>query len=325
LRRKSIPPGRLKTVIVYKDVSIVILTVVLLAIFSLVNSNFLSRANLFVMLKTMPELGIIAIGMTMLIISGEFDLSVGSTFALAPFIMAFLTERIGLPSGLGFAACIAAGVAIGLLNGIITTKIGIPSFITTLGTMMAFRGVVLLLSAGFPEAFQRDRPLARVFTGDIGGFPIQFIWFIGIALVVWIFLENYRFGNWTYVTGGNRSASIAMGIPVDRVKILNFMLVGGLAALAGAIQVFRMGSAYSNAGQGMELSAIGATVIGGTMLSGGAGTIVGTIMGTIIIYSVENILILSRAPAFWFRFFVGVIVIVAVTAHVLIRGKKSNG
>lgn len=325
MRSEIAQRDRLKKAIVYKDVSIVILTVVLLAIFSLINGNFLSRANLFVMLKTMPELGIIAVGMTMLIISGEFDLSVGSTFALAPFIMAFVTERLGLPVTLGFGLCIAAGVVIGMINGVITTKVGIPSFITTLGTMMAFRGVVLLLSAGFPEAFERDRPLARVFAGDIGGFPVQFLWFIGIAAVVWIVLENYRFGNWTYVTGGNRSASIAMGIPVDRVKILNFMLVGGLAAFAGAIQVFRMGSAYSNAGQGMELSAIGATVIGGTMLSGGAGTIVGTIMGTIIIFSVENILILSRAPAFWFRFFVGVIVIVAVSAHILIRGKKSNG
>lgn len=325
MRSEIAQRDRLKKAIVYKDVSIVILTVVLLAIFSLINGNFLSRANLFVMLKTMPELGIIAVGMTMLIISGEFDLSVGSTFALAPFIMAFVTERFGLPVTLGFGLCIAAGVVIGMINGVITTKVGIPSFITTLGTMMAFRGVVLLLSAGFPEAFERDRPLARVFAGDIGGFPVQFLWFIGIAAVVWIVLENYRFGNWTYVTGGNRSASIAMGIPVDRVKILNFMLVGGLAAFAGAIQVFRMGSAYSNAGQGMELSAIGATVIGGTMLSGGAGTIVGTIMGTIIIFSVENILILSRAPAFWFRFFVGVIVIVAVSAHILIRGKKSNG
>jgi simple sugar transport system permease protein len=322
-RRKA--PGRLKRLLVYKDVSIVILTALLLAIFSLVNRNFLSGANLSVMLKTMPELGIIAIGMTMLIISGEFDLSVGSTFALAPFVMAFLSERAGFPPLAGFVLCLATGVAIGSLNGLITTKVGIPSFITTLGTMMAVRGVVLLLSAGFPEAFERDRPLARVFTGDLGGFPVQFLWFVGIAAVAWIVLENYKFGNWTYVTGGNRSASIALGVPVDRVKIMNFMLVGGLAALAGAIQVFRMGSAYSNAGQGMELSAIGATVIGGTMLSGGAGTIVGTLMGTILIFSVENILILSRAPAFWFRFFVGVIVIVAVSAHILVRGRKSNG
>jgi len=318
--------GRFNALVRYKDVSIVILTAALVAIFSLSNSQFLSQENLFVMLKTMPELGLIAVGMTLLIIAGEFDLSVGSTFALAPFIMAYLTETTGVNPVLAFFVGIASGVAIGFLNGIITTKIGIPSFITTLGTMMAFRGVVLLASAGFPEAYNRQRPIAKFFTTDISGFPVQFFWFVGAAIVVWVILENHRFGNWTYVTGGNRSASVAMGIPVDRVKIINFMIVGGLAALAGAIQVFRMGSAYSNAGSGLELSAIAAVVIGGTMLSGGAGTVVGTVMGTIILFTVENILILSRAPAFWFRFFVGVIVIVAVTAHILFQGgKKRNG
>jgi len=188
--------------------------------------------------------------------------------------------------------------------------------------MMAWRGAVLLMSAGFPESFERDRPLVKVFVSNISGFPIQFIWFIGFAVVMWVILENHTFGNWTYVTGGNRNASIAMGVPVDRVKTINFMVLGGLSALAGAIQVFRMGSAYSNAGQGMEMSVIGATVIGGTLLTGGSGTIVGTVMGMIIIFSVENILILSRAPAFWFRTFIGVIIIVAVAAHLLIQGKK---
>lgn len=309
----------------YKDVSIVILTAALIAIFSLSNGQFLSQENLFVMLKTMPELGLIAIGMTLLIIAGEFDLSVGSTFALSPFIMAYLTDKAGVDPVLSFLVGIASGVAIGWLNGIITTKIGIPSFITTLGTMMAFRGVILLASAGFPEAYDRERMISKIFTSDFAGFPIQFLWFVAAAIVIWVILENHRFGNWTYVTGGNRGASVSMGIPVDRVKIINFMIVGGLAALAGAIQVFRMGSAYSNAGQGLELSAIAAVVIGGTMLSGGAGTVVGTVMGTIILFTVENILILSRAPAFWFRFFVGVIVIVAVTAHILIQGRKRNG
>ena len=239
--------------------------------------------------------------------------------------MAWLTEAAGVNPLLAFLIGIASGVAVGFVNGIITTKIGIPSFITTLGTMMAFRGVVLLASSGFPEAYDRSRPVARFFTSDVSGFPVQVFWFIAAAIVIWVLLENHRFGNWTYVTGGNRSASVAMGISVDRVKIINFMIVGGLAALAGAIQVFRMGSAYSNAGSGLELSAIAAVVIGGTMLSG-AGTVVGTVMGTIILFIVENILILSRAPAFWFRFFVGVIVIVAVTAHILFQGgRKRNG
>ncbi len=318
------PPRSLNRIVRYKDVSIVILTAGLLVIFALANGQFLSQENVFIILKTMPELGLIAIGMTMLIIAGEFDLSVGSTFALSPFIMAYLSERAGVNPVLAFLVGIASGVAIGFTNGIITTRIGIPSFITTLGTMMAFRGVVLLASAGFPEAYDLERPIVRVFAGDIAGFPVQFLWFIGAALLIWVLLESHRFGNWTYVTGGNRWAAVAMGIPVDRVKIINFMLVGGLSALAGAIQVFRMGSAYSNAGQGLELSAIAATVIGGTMLSGGAGTMVGTVMGTIILFTVEDFLILSRAPAFWFRFFVGVIVIVAVTAHILIQGRKRN-
>jgi simple sugar transport system permease protein len=258
----------------------------------------------------------------MLIISGEFDLSVGSTFSFAPFIMAALTERAGFNPSLALFMGILVGAGIGCINGVITTKVGIPSFITTLGTMMAWRGAVLLASAGFPQVYQRDLPIARVFAGRIGQFPVQFIWFIGLALLMWIILENTRFGNWTFVTGGNRNAAIAMGIPVHRVKIINFMVVGGLAALAGSIQVFRMGSAYSNAGIGMELQAIGATVIGGTMLTGGSGTIIGTIMGTIIIFAVENIIVLSGAPAFWFRTFVGVIVIVAVSAHILIQGRR---
>ena len=326
IAKPSRAPGQFNAFVRYKDVSIVLLTAALIAIFSLMNGQFLSQENLFVMLKTMPELGLIAIGMTMLIIAGEFDLSVGSTFALSPFIMAYLTETAGVNPVLAFLLGVASGVAIGFINGIITTKIGIPSFITTLGTMMAFRGVVLLASSGFPEAYDRQRPVARFFTSDVSGFPVQVFWFIAAAIVIWVLLENHRFGNRTYVTGGNRSASVAMGIPVDRVKIINFMIVGGLAALAGAIQVFRMGSAYSNAGNGLELSAIAAVVIGGTMLSGGAGTVVGTVMGTIILFTVENILILSRAPAFWFRFFVGVIVIVAVTAHIPFQGgRKRNG
>jgi simple sugar transport system permease protein len=314
--------GSLKKALRYKDISIVIITIALFSIFAIVNNKFLTWENLSIIIKVIPELGIVAIGMTMLIISGEFDLSVGSTFSFAPFVMAALTERAGFNPGFALFVGILVGIGIGFINGIITTKVGIPSFITTLGTMMAWRGGVLLASAGFPQAYQRDLPVARIFAARIGEFPVQFIWFIALAVIMWIILENTRFGNWVYVTGGNRNAAVALGIPVDRVKIINFMLVGGLAALAGSIQVFRMGSAYSNAGIGMELQAIGATVIGGTMLTGGSGTIIVTVMGTIIIFAVENIIVLSGAPAFWFRTFVGVIVIVAVSAHILIQGKK---
>jgi len=306
----------------YKDISIALLTIVLLIIFASINKIFVSKQNIAIILKTLPELGLMAIGMTMLIISGEFDLSVGSTFALAPYLMAILTEKGGINYLFAFFGCIIAGIIIGLINGVITTKIGIPSFIATLGTMMAWRGAMLLISGGFPQTFPRDVRLAKVFAGNISGFPVQFIWFIALAAILWVILEYCKFGNWTYVTGGNKDASLALGVPVDLVKTINFMIVGALSAFAGSIQVFRMGSAYSVAGTGMELQAIGATVIGGTLLSGGSGTIIGTIMGTIIIFSVENILILSRAPAFWFRTFVGVIIIIAVSAHIIFQGRK---
>ncbi len=312
----------IRRILSYKDISIVIITAVLYLIFSLINNKFLTKQNQYIIIKTMPELGLVAVGMTTLIIAGEFDLSVGSTFAFAPYIMAVLSERIGWSGFISFVICILIGIAIGAINGSITVKVGIPSFITTLGTMMAWRGAVLLISSGFPQPFQRDLPIAKIFIGSISGFPIQFLWFIFTAIVMWIILENYRFGNWTYVTGGNRQAAVALGIPVDLVKIVNFMVLGGLSAFAGAIQVFRTGSGYAIAGQGIELQAIGATVIGGTLLAGGSGTIVGTVMGTIIIFTVENILILSRAPGFWFQTFIGVTIILAVSAHVFIRGRK---
>ena len=306
----------------YKDISIALLTGVLLLICALVNPLFVSGDNIFTMLRTIPEIGIIALGMTMLIICGEFDLSVGSNFAFSAFVMALLNTRYGVSLWLAFAVCILIGIGIGWINGFITTRIGISSFVTTLATMMIWRGAVLLLSAGFPEALNRNQPFAKLFTGTVAGIPAQFLWFIGLAVIIWVVLENHRFGNWTYVTGGNRPASVAMGIPVNVVKTINFMLVGGLAALAGAIQVFRMGSGYSNAGQGLEMQVIASVVIGGTLLTGGSGTIVGTVMGVIIIFAMENILILSRAPAFWFRLFLGVILLLAVIAHLLIQGKK---
>ena len=322
----SAPPGQqrfqLGKFLRYKDISIALLTGVLLLICALINPLFVSRDNIFVMLKTMPEIGIIALGMTMLIICGEFDLSVGSNFAFSAFVMALLNTRYGVSLWLAFVVCILIGIGIGWLNGFITTKIGISSFVTTLATMMIWRGAVLLLSSGFPEAVNRNQPFTKLFTGTVAGIPAQFLWFIGLAVIIWVVLENHRFGNWTYVTGGNRPASVAMGIPVNVVKTINFMLVGGLAALAGAIQVFRMGSGYSNAGNGLEMQVIASVVIGGTLLTGGSGTIVGTVMGVIIIFAVENILILSRAPAFWFRLFLGVILLLAVIAHQLIQGKK---
>lgn len=304
-----------------KNIGIVILTFLLLLIFSAAKREFLSIDNIVILLQNMPELGLVAIGMTMLVIAGEFDLSVGSVFALSPFIMVALHKRYGVPLGIGFAAALCAGGIAGCVNGLIVTRIGLPSFIATLGTMEIWRGVLLLLSDGFPESCPSGLAVVNLFAGTIHGFPLSFLWFLLCAAVFWIALDAFRFGNWTYATGGNIKAAVAMGIPVNRVKIVNFIIVGVLAALAGCIQVFRVHSAYPIMGQGLEMNAIAATVIGGTLLTGGRGTIVGTVMGVVILFSVENILILMRAPSFWFRLFVGIVIVLSVAAHIW-SGKK---
>ncbi|MCL4415697.1 MAG: ABC transporter permease [Actinobacteria bacterium] len=305
-----------------KDFSITLLTFILILVFIAVNRTFIDLGNILTIIKNIPELGLVALGMTMLIITGEFDLSVGSIFGLSPFIMAYLITKVGVPEWMGFLTAIAAGAMFGLINGLIVTKIKIPSFIATLGTMEIYRGILLLISGGFPLILPVNSLLVKVFTTRIHNFPIQFIWFILCAAIMYLLLENRKFGNWTLVTGGNRQAAIAMGIPVDLVKILNFMIIGMLSAFAGSIQVFRIHSATPLTGTGMELNAIAATVIGGTLLTGGSGSIVGAVMGTFILFSVDNILILSGAPGFWFRLFIGLVIILTVSIHIFIRKER---
>lgn len=304
------------------NINIFLLTIVFILIFAATNRNFLSVTNILNLMRNMPDLGIVTIGMTMLIISGEFDLSVGAIFGLAPFFMVYTITKLGFPQGIGLLFAIIAGAIFGLINGFIVTKIRVPSLIATLGMLKVYRGILLLLTNGKPMEFSKDLLINKILTKDFNGFPIQFFWFIFFAIVMYFLLENHKFGNWTCVTGGNKQAAISLGIPVNLVKDLNFMIVGMLSAFAGSIQVSRLHSVTPIAGNGMELSAIAAVVIGGTLLLGGSGTIVGAVMGIIIIFSVENILILAGAPSFWFQLFVGFIIIIVVAFHVLIRGRK---
>jgi simple sugar transport system permease protein len=307
-----------------KNISITLLAVVILTIFSAVDRNFISVSNILALLRNTPELGIVTIGMTMLLICGEFDLSVGSIFGLAPFFMVYTITELGFPQILGFIISILVGALCGLLNGVIVTKIKVPSLIATLGMLRVYRGFLLLLTKGKPFMFPKELKINEFFNKSLNGFSVNFLWFMFIAAIMYIILENHRFGNWTFVTGGNRNAANALGIPVNIVKILNFVIIGILSAFAGCIQTSRLHSITAVAGTGIELTVIAATVIGGTLLAGGSGTIVGAVMGIILIFSVENILIIAGAPTFWFQLFVGIIIIVAVAFHLLIKGRRES-
>lgn len=318
IRRDAKVKKTMRDVLSYKTGSIIVLVVVMQIMCILLVPRYSSVVNFRVLLRAIPELGIVAIGVCLLMIAGEFDLSIGSTLALTAFIMSLLFKN-GLNIWLSFLISLIAGSLIGAMNGLITIKARIPSFITTLGTMMVWRGVVLVLSRGHPSTFLPPLSFHAILAGHVGLIQAQFIWFVGVAIFFWLLLENHKFGNSVFASGGNREAAAAIGVNPDRVKLICFVITGLLAAVAGCIGVTRVTSISALQGQGMELQAIAAVVIGGTSLRGGEGTILGAFLGATIIYTIQNILLLLRAPGFYFQLFIGILIITVVTLNAMIK------
>ena len=284
----------------------------------------LSFENLRGVMGLLPEMALVTIGVTILMICGEFDLSVGSVFALMPMSMAVMVN-----AGVPFPAAVLLGLmlcaVIGFVNGYVTLQFAIPSFITTLGMMFIARSLTIVISGGFPPLLPADLP-TWLFTEYLWqGSPIRmsFVWFVVIATLASALLSRTNFGNWIRATGGFNEAAASMGIPVRRVKITCFMLCSVLAGFAGLLQVLRLGSPLPSIGEGLELQAVAAAVIGGTALAGGIGTVFGAIVGTLLIRVIDNGLVLSRVDANWFKFAIGVLTMFAVIANAWM-GKMSR-
>jgi ribose/xylose/arabinose/galactoside ABC-type transport system permease subunit len=302
-----------------KGLGVLIAVIALAVIFSIASSNFLSPYNLLIIIRMASELGIIATGVTLLMIAGEFDLSVGSVYALSPMVTAILYSKFNLSIIFAVMVGLMLAFVLGLINGFVTTKAGIPSFITTLGTMMIYRAVVLVLSGGMPIKMRSDSLIPVIMGGNIGGgFPVAIIWFLFFIGISYYMLEYMDFGNRIYATGGNKKAAIAVGINTTRVKIIVFMFTSFLAAFAGYIQAFRLGSVAPLNGRGFELAAIASSVIGGTSLLGGVGSITGTALGALITGMIRNGIVLLGVSVYWQDGFLGVIVIVAVIINMFI-------
>jgi simple sugar transport system permease protein len=283
---------------------------------------FLSYNNLQGVLGLLPEVALVAIGVTILMIAGEFDLSVGSVFALSPMVMA-----IAMVAGAPFLPAVVLGllaaIAVGFLNGFITLKFAIPSFITTLGMLFVARSITVVISGGFPPLLPADVP-AYVFTQFVGPIRLSMFWFAGIALILGVVLSLTNVGNWIKATGGQIDAANAMGIPTGAVKMFCFILCALLAGFAGIIQVLRLGSPLPSLGEGLELQAVAAAVIGGASLFGGVGTVLGAIVGALLIRVIDNGLVLSRVDANWFKFAIGSLLVLAVIANTWLRRKSRS-
>lgn len=295
---------------------------ILLTLFFQVKSGgiFLNPTNLQGMLGILPEMTLVALGVTILMICGEFDLSVGSVFALMPMAIAImLNADIPFPVALILGLLIAA--AIGFANGFVTIRFMIPSFITTLGTLFVVRSLTVVISGGFPPLLPADLP-TWFFSGFVGPGNIirmSFVWLTILALLLAAMMSLTNFGNWIRATGGQLDAAVNMGIPVNATKIVCFMLCSVLAGFAGLIQVMRLGSPLPSLGEGLELQAVAAAVIGGTALTGGIGTVLGAIVGATLIRVIDNGLVLTRVDANWFKFAIGMLLILAVVSNSWLR------
>ena len=281
--------------------------------------RFLTQANAKITLSAIPFIGISALGVGMLMIAGEFDLSVGSSSTLAAVLMA-MAYNAGTHVVLAMLAAIAVAALIGLVNGLITTRFGIPSFITTLGMMLVLRGANRVVTGGIFQRFYPDERIRHALAGtiDVGAqqVPAQILWYLGFVVLVYVIVHRHRVGNHFFAVGGNKQAAIAIGINADRVKIVAFIAAPVGATIAAIISTTRV-SAISpfQSSMGLELDTIAACVIGGLFLTGGRGSVVGIFLGAILIYLVEDILLLTGAPSFYLEAFVGAVIVGAVVAN----------
>jgi simple sugar transport system permease protein len=280
--------------------------------------RYISSLNIQSVLRAIPQLGMISIGVGILMIAGEFDLSVGATFTFSALVMAN-SYNGGWPLPVAVALGLLTGAAIGAVNGVITLRARIPSFIATLGMMMVLRGLILFSSGTQTRPFHSGAFFETLMTGSVGIIQIAFLWLLAVTGAAYLLMDCHRIGNHIYAVGGNREAATAIGVSVFRVKLLAFCIAGFTAALSGIISTVRVSSVSPIQGQGLELQAIAACVIGGVSLTGGKGSMIGVFLGASLLYTIQDVLLLLRAPGFYLDAFIGFIILVAATLNRLVQ------
>jgi len=301
-----------RSIIYHRSFSVFIAFTAVLVLFALLCPGyyFTTWENIKIILVMVSEFCIVVLGVGLLMISGEFDLSISATLLFCSLIFLRLSQT-ELNLFLSTLIVLGVGLFIGLVNGVITIKGRIPSFITTLGTMMLWIGITNIFSPpGAERSIVISVPLfSTIFTGKVAGVPVQFLWFILIALIFGIVLHFHKLGCWVYATGGNKEAARAMGIKTDLVKTICFMLVGLLCALSAIMQIVRVEAFHVVLGNLYDLQAIAACVIGGASLFGGIGGMPGFVWGSAIIPMVQNGIVFLPVPVAGTTAFVGIVIV----------------
>lgn len=291
-------------------------------LFYAVNPAFLSSGNVAAMCRSLSFVGVVAVGMTFLMISGELDLSVGSVAGLCAIVTAWLIKNAGLPVPVAILAGLLTGGLTGWVNGIVTVRFGVPSFIATLGMLYIARGVNYLICAGYP-IYPLPESLKNFGSADLLGTSWSFVIFVTLILLGDFFLRWTVPGRKVLATGGNREVARLAGINTDGVRIRCFMLTGLLAALGGILLMTRINVAQPEIGLGWELDVIAAVVISGVSLFGGVGTVLGTLFGLALMQVIRSGLVIAGVNTHWQTVAVGVIMILAVGLDLLRRRAKT--
>jgi ribose transport system permease protein len=304
-----------------QSIGTILVFVVIFVFFSLKSPRFLSFDNIINIVRQVSILIIIGMGMTILLIAGQVDLSVGAIVGLTGVTSAMLVVNYGLPVSLSFICCILIGAAFGVANGLIVTKLNIPSLLATLGMMTAIRGFGFVISNG-ATIFNPPPSFLWLGAGKLGPIPIPIIVMLIVFLIMFFIQERTRFAVHYYAVGGNMTAAYLSGINVQGYLVGLFAISGALAGLGGVISASRIGVGTGNLGTGLEFDVITAVVVGGTSIFGGIGSLQRTILGALIIGVVTNGMIIINLNSFYQMIAKGLILILAVGAET-VRHKKA--
>ncbi len=289
---------------------------------SLFTNTFLTSTNIFNILRAFSWIAISGFGECMVIITGGIDLSIGSVMALAGLVSALMMTN-GIPVIVAVLGGLAAGSLVGLLNGLMITKAKLTPFIATLGSQLMARGLCYGLSGASPV---RDLPQAFSLLGQhdlpVIGVPVPLIFVVALAIIVSVFMSRTVWGYRIYAVGGNEESAALSGINTDRVKILVYVLAAALTALAGIIMTSRLGVADPVAARSYELDVIATAVVGGTSFSGGEGTILGVLIGALIMQVMRTGLVLMGTSAYWLQAIQGLVIVVAISFDQLRKRRR---
>ncbi len=286
--------------------------VILIVFVSVLNPAFLQVNNLLNLMRQLIINGFIALGMTFVILTGGIDLSVGSTLAFTSAIFAGLLQN-GMNTGIAIVITLALGLALGLINGLLITKGKLAPFIVTLATMTIFRGLTLVYMDGRPISGPKDNFAFQFLgKGQVFGIPFQVILFLIVYIVLSTLLNKTSHGRKIFAVGGNEKASFISGIKIDKVKVLVYVISALMAVVSGLVLTSRLNSAQPTAGSAYEMDAIAAVVLGGTSMTGGSGSLTGTLIGILILGVLNNGLNLLGVSSFYQQIVKGVVILIAV-------------